>query len=87
MKEIEYCMICHEREKDSCSHGFKEKNGEMKLNPLGIKLTGCPLEERISEMHKLKAAGFSIGALAMITIDKQSLAGTSSDAYKMKVSN
>jgi NADPH-dependent glutamate synthase beta subunit-like oxidoreductase len=76
MKEIEYCMICHEREKDSCSHGIKEKTGELKVNPLGIKLTGCPLEEKISEMHKLKGSGFSIGALAMITIDNPMCAGT-----------
>ncbi|MES2764877.1 MAG: FAD-dependent oxidoreductase [Bacteroidota bacterium] len=76
MKEIEYCLICHEREKDSCSHGLKEKTGELKLNPLGIKLTGCPLEERISEMHKLKGTGFSIGALAMIAIDNPMCAGT-----------
>lgn len=76
MKEIEYCMICHEREKDSCSHGIKEKTGEIKLNPLGIKLTGCPLHEKISEMHKLKGSGFSIGALAAITIDNPMCAGT-----------
>jgi len=53
--EIDYCIYCHSREKDSCSKGFHEKDSERyKKNPLGIPLTGCPLEERISEMQ-LKA--------------------------------
>ncbi|MFN8365856.1 MAG: FAD-dependent oxidoreductase [Candidatus Kapaibacterium sp.] len=76
MGEIEYCMICHEREKDSCSKGMKEKDGSLKSNPLGIKLAGCPLEEHISEMHALKGNGSSIGALALITINNPMCAGT-----------
>ena len=53
--EIDYCIYCHGREKDSCSKGFREKDSDRyRKNPLGIPLTGCPLEERISEMH-LKA--------------------------------
>ena len=49
--EIDYCILCHEREKDSCARGFAEKEGpHYKKNPLGIPLTGCPLEERI--MHR-----------------------------------
>src|SRR5207302_743536 len=44
--EIDYCIYCHGREKDSCSKGFREKDSERyKKNPLGIPLTGCPLEE------------------------------------------
>lgn len=76
MGEIEYCMICHEREKDSCSKGMREKDGTYKINPLGIKITGCPLDEHISEMHALKSDGFSIGALGMITINNPMCAGT-----------
>ncbi|MCV5961362.1 hypothetical protein OFO30_38850, partial [Escherichia coli] len=49
--EIDYCMICHERSKDSCSAGLREPDGTPKRNPLGIKTEGCPLDERISEMH------------------------------------
>jgi NADPH-dependent glutamate synthase beta subunit-like oxidoreductase len=74
--EIEYCMICHEREKDSCSIGMKEKDGTIKKNPLGIEINGCPLDERISEMHLLKEKGFVISALAMITLDNPMCAGT-----------
>src|SRR5205823_6258572 len=39
--ELDYCVICHERERDSCSKGFKEKNPTdhtYKLNPAGIPL-------------------------------------------------
>jgi len=79
MGEIDYCIICHERERDSCSKGFKEKDpakGTFKPNPLGIPLTGCPLEEKISEAHLLKSRGDSLGALAMIMIDNPMCPGT-----------
>lgn len=74
--EVDYCLICHEREKDSCSKGLHEKDGTVKRNPLGIKLEGCPLDEKISEMHLLKRQGDSIGALALVTIDNPMCAGT-----------
>jgi NADPH-dependent glutamate synthase beta subunit-like oxidoreductase/NAD(P)H-flavin reductase len=74
--EVDYCMICHERDKDSCSTGMREKDGEIKRNPLGIKAAGCPLDEKISEMHLLKAQGDSIGSLALVTIDNPMCAGT-----------
>ena len=38
-------------------------------NPLGIPLPGCPLDEKISEMHMLRKAGDAIGALAIVMID------------------
>ncbi len=76
LAEIDYCLICHERSKDSCSTGLHEKDGSTKRNPLGIKLEGCPLDEKISEMHLLKKQGDSIGALALVTIDNPMCAGT-----------
>lgn len=76
LAEIDYCMICHERSKDSCSTGMHEKDGSVKRNPLGIKLAGCPLDEKISEMHLVKGRGDSIGALAIVTIDNPMCAGT-----------
>ena len=58
---------------DFCSKGFPEKKGEpdkgLKVNPLGVTLTGCPLDEKISEMHLLKKSGHAIAAHAMITVD------------------
>ncbi len=74
--EVDYCLICHEREKDSCSTGLHEKDGSVKKNPLGIKLEGCPLDEKISEMHLLKRHGDSIASLALVTIDNPMCAGT-----------
>jgi NADPH-dependent glutamate synthase beta subunit-like oxidoreductase/NAD(P)H-flavin reductase len=74
--EIDYCMICHERDKDACSTGLREPDGTPKRNPLGIKLEGCPLDEKISEMHLLKKQGDPIGSLALVTIDNPMCAGT-----------
>jgi NADPH-dependent glutamate synthase beta subunit-like oxidoreductase/NAD(P)H-flavin reductase len=74
--EIDYCLICHERDKDSCSTGLREKDGTAKRNPLGIKTEGCPLDEKISEMHLLKKQGDPIGSLALVAIDNPMCAGT-----------
>jgi hypothetical protein len=74
--EVDYCLICHEREKDSCSKGLHEKDGSVKRNPLGIKAEGCPLDEKISEMHLMKRIGDSIASLALVTIDNPMCAGT-----------
>lgn len=76
LSEIDYCLICHEREKDSCSKGLFERDGNVKKNPLGIPTEGCPLNEKISEMHLLKKQGDSIGSLALVTIDNPMCAGT-----------
>ena len=46
LREMHYCIICHPRDKDSCSHGFPEGADAHKPNPLGIELTGCPLTRR-----------------------------------------
>lgn len=76
MSEVEYCVFCHERNKDSCSKGIHEKDGTVKKNPLGIKLKGCPLDEKISEMHLLQYEGRTIGALGIVMIDNPMCPGT-----------
>ncbi len=76
LDEVNYCLYCHERDKDSCSKGLKERDGALKRNPLGIALSGCPLDEKISEMHVLQRDGDSIGALALIMIDNPMCPGT-----------
>jgi NADPH-dependent glutamate synthase beta subunit-like oxidoreductase/NAD(P)H-flavin reductase len=76
LSEVDYCLYCHDREKDSCSTGLHDKQGALKINPLGIALAGCPLDEKISEMHVLKKGGDSLAALAMIIIDNPMLPGT-----------
>jgi NADPH-dependent glutamate synthase beta subunit-like oxidoreductase/NAD(P)H-flavin reductase len=74
--EAHYCIYCQERKKDSCSHGFPEKNDTYRMNPLGMALEGCPLDERIGEMNVLRAEGESIAALAMVMIDNPMCPGT-----------
>lgn len=73
LNEIDYCVYCHTNDGDFCSQGFpvKKNNPELglKVNPLGDALTGCPLDEKISEMHTLKKVGQSIAALAMVMRD------------------
>ncbi len=75
MQEVHYCLYCHEREKDSCSIGMI-RQGQVQKNPLGIKLDGCPLDEKISEAHMLRRDGHGIGALAAVMIDNPLCAGT-----------
>ncbi len=84
LSEIHYCVLCHERDKDSCSKGLHEAaakgmpDGPVRVvvNPLGIELHGCPLDEKISEMHMVRKGGDAIGALALIAVDNPMCAGT-----------
>lgn len=76
LSEIHYCVLCHERDKDTCTKGIRDKAGAVTSNPLGIPLAGCPLDEKISEMHTLRKRGDAIGALAIITVDNPMCPGT-----------
>lgn len=76
LREMHYCIICHPRDKDSCSKGLIEIGGLVKKNSLGIALEGCPLGEKISEAHLLKREGHALGALAIIMVDNPLCAGT-----------
>ena len=82
LDQANYCIWCHEQGKDSCSQGLRDKPaagarlGAFKKSVFGVTLAGCPLEERISEFHKLKVEGHPIGALAMIAVDNPMVAAT-----------
>ncbi|NQY68574.1 MAG: FAD-dependent oxidoreductase, partial [Flavobacteriales bacterium] len=82
LDEANYCIYCHNQGKDSCSKGLMEKkpdengNTPFKVSPTRVKQAGCPLEERISEMNQVKANGFTIGALGIITLDNPLCAAT-----------
>ena len=76
LSEIHYCVLCHERDKDTCSKGIRDKDGTVTTNPLGIPLAGCPLDEKISEMHTVRKRGDAIGALAIVIIDNPMCPGT-----------
>ena len=76
-REIDYCIFCHNRDKDSCSKGLRDpKTKEVKKNPLGVALEGCPLEEKISEMHMMRGEGDVLAALALVCIDNPMCPGT-----------
>ncbi|MGE0486001.1 MAG: FAD-dependent oxidoreductase [Gammaproteobacteria bacterium] len=75
--EIDHCIYCHDRDNDTCSKGMPDKkSGGFKTNALGVDVTGCPLGEKISEMHVVKRGGDNIGALALIAIDNPMCPGT-----------
>jgi len=76
LDQANYCIFCHNQGKDSCSKGLKEKDGSFKKSPFNVTLAGCPLEEKISEMHTLKADGVALGALAIAVVDNALIAGT-----------
>lgn len=82
LDQANYCIWCHEQAKDSCSKGLKEKPpadggvAAFKKNIFGVKLAGCPLEEKISEFHKVKTEGHALAALAIIAVDNPTVAAT-----------
>jgi len=71
LDEANYCIWCHEQEKDSCSKGLKEKGPDagFKKTVFNVPLAGCPLEEKISEFHLVKARGQPLAALGIIAVD------------------
>ena len=77
LDQVNYCIWCHTQGKDSCSKGLKDrKTGAFQKSAFGVTLAGCPLDEKISEMHTLRAAGHVLGAFATIAIDNPMMAAT-----------
>ena len=77
LDQVNYCIWCHTQGKDSCSIGLKDrKTGQFQKSVFGVTLAGCPLDEKISEMHTLRAAGDVLGAFATIAIDNPMMAAT-----------
>jgi NADPH-dependent glutamate synthase beta subunit-like oxidoreductase/NAD(P)H-flavin reductase len=77
LDEVTYCIYCHHQGKDSCSKGMRDKKtGAFARTALGVSQTGCPLEERISEMHEVKGQGHAMAALAVAVVDNAMVAGT-----------
>jgi NADPH-dependent glutamate synthase beta subunit-like oxidoreductase/NAD(P)H-flavin reductase len=75
--EVNYCIYCHSRDKDSCSKGLLDnKTKVVQKNPLDITLSGCPLDEKISEANILRKQGDIIATLATIMVDNPMCPGT-----------
>jgi NADPH-dependent glutamate synthase beta subunit-like oxidoreductase len=68
-----YCIYCHKNQGDFCRRGFPVKKSDpsqgLKEDPFGLTLTGCPLDEKISEMQRLASQGYVIAPLAVVMID------------------
>ena len=77
LDQMNYCIWCHAQGKDSCSKGLPDrKAGGFQKSPFGVTLSGCPLDEKISEMHALRAEGAVLGAFAAIAVDNPMMAAT-----------
>ncbi len=76
MDQANYCIWCHNQQKDSCRSGLHEKDGGFRKSVFGVTLAGCPLDEKISEMNLVKSRGHSIGALAIVAVDNPLCAAT-----------
>src|SRR5260221_674342 len=78
LDEANYCIWCHEQNKDSCAKGLKEKAPAetFRKTVFGVPLAGCPLEEKISEFHMVKVRGQPLAALGIIAVDNPMMAAT-----------
>ena len=82
LDQANYCIWCHTQGKDSCSKGLRDRKtqsqsgGTFQKSPFGVTLAGCPLDEKISEMHTLRAQGHLLGAFATIAVDNPMMAAT-----------
>ncbi|MGE3784923.1 MAG: FAD-dependent oxidoreductase, partial [Alphaproteobacteria bacterium] len=76
LDQANYCIWCHNQQKDSCRSGLREKDGGFRKSVFGVTLAGCPLDEKISEMNILQARGNTVGALAVVAVDNPFCAAT-----------
>ena len=76
LDQANYCIWCHNQQKDSCRSGLREKDGKFRKSTFGVTLAGCPLDEKISEMNIVRARGNTIGALAIVAVDNPLCAAT-----------
>lgn len=76
--EADYCIYCHTSETDFCRSGFPVKKGlpEIKQDVFDEHLTGCPLDEKISEMNWLMSHGSPLAAFIMVMIDNPMVPAT-----------
>jgi NADPH-dependent glutamate synthase beta subunit-like oxidoreductase len=55
--QANYCIYCHNQNKDYCRTGFDEVK------------QGCPLDQKISEMNFAKSKGYHLAALVIAMLD------------------
>lgn len=73
MVHADYCKLCHDRNVDYCRSGFFKQKSDpgrgFRVSSAGKTLHGCPLDQKISEMHSLKQKHLSLAALAVVMVD------------------
>ena len=73
MVHVDYCRYCHDRSVDYCRTGFLQKKGDpssgFRQDVSGEVLSGCPLDEKVSQMHWFKRRHEHISALIAVMID------------------
>ncbi len=70
LDEASLCLKCHKRGKDSCRTGLRDrKNPDVIVENARTPLSGCPVDQKISEMMVLLEEGYILGALAVILLD------------------
>ncbi|MAJ81680.1 MAG: pyridine nucleotide-disulfide oxidoreductase [Legionellales bacterium] len=76
--ETDYCIYCHKSNTDFCRKGFPVKKGEpaIRLDAHDVYLTGCPLDEKISEMNWLQHLGHPLAAFSVIMCDNPMVPAT-----------
>ena len=76
--ESDYCIYCHTSNTDFCRSGFPVKKGlpEIKQDVFDEYLTGCPLDEKISEMNWLVSHGSPLAAFIVVMIDNPMVPAT-----------
>ena len=76
--ESDYCIYCHTSHTDFCRSGFPVKKGfpEIKQDVFDEYLTGCPLDEKISEMNWLVSHGSPLAAFIVVMMDNPMVPAT-----------
>lgn len=68
-----YCVTCHNKKVDYCRSGFYQNKTRpeqgFRQDKHDETMHGCPIDQKISQMHWLKQKDFHLAALAAIMID------------------
>jgi hypothetical protein len=76
LSEIHYCVLCHERDKDSCSKGLHDKGRARRRQPAGNRARRLPARREDLGDARASKVGDAVGALALVMIDNPMCPGT-----------
>ena len=77
LSEIHYCVLCHERDKDSCSKGLRRQGRDRSPSTRSASRSAAARSTRRSpRCTRSERRGDAIGALAIVVIDNPMCPGT-----------